>query len=199
MEHSQGDPGLPIAVINGQPVSALVNMGVNILCINYTAERNVQFDIIMNSSTVAHEVWSSTETLGWVCYNLTTRNIKRNVHVLVLRGIKSQSLLGLENASYLKLKIPLPTAELAQRQISVLHPHVAWPITKLQGWAQIVNYSSRSGTRKVSLKRLLEENDAILSNSETHCTYFHWKTFGMPLERCSHPSDILQVVTNLWS
>lgn len=67
-----------------------------------------------DSSIAVQQVTSSIRTLGRVNIHLQIGNVTKKVYVHVLRGMRTQLILGLDSASYFNLSVNLESKSVTQ-------------------------------------------------------------------------------------
>lgn len=153
-------------LINGKPVSPIFDTGASITCISETVFRNIQLQLINHTSITAPQVTSSSITLGRVCVQLTIGHTTKEVQVHVLRGMKIQLLLGLDNTACFDLKLDLSSGYLKQGDILAIHVQQTLPQTNTKRQQQDVDDSDLSPTQRASLDQLRKHED-IFSKCQT--------------------------------
>lgn len=90
-------------LINEQPVSAILNTGASITCVNEAVYINLQVQFINDSAITVQQVSSSMISLGRVPVHVKIGNVTKLLEVHVLQGMKAQLPFGLGSASCFNL------------------------------------------------------------------------------------------------
>lgn len=158
------------ALINGYPVSATLDTGATITCINEAVLKALHLQIMRNSCISVQQVTSSTKTLGRVNLKVQIGKVTREIQAHVLQGMKSNLLLGLDSACLFNLSLDLDTMTLRQGK-DILHSRTQNQTTvnkgaSLQG-VEVCDVLHLNKTQQLALKQLIHKYDDIFSKSQT--------------------------------
>lgn len=120
-----------------------------------------------DSSIAVQQVTSSIRTLGRVNIHLQIGNVTKKVYVHVLRGMRTQLILGLDSASYFNLSVNLESKSVTQGRQNLNLPDHNEKQTIEAPLMNTLTSENLSERESAVLDSLLNKYDEIFSKSQT--------------------------------
>ena len=149
-------------------MNATLDTGATITCISDAVFRELKLQLLKDPCISVQQVTSTTKTLGRVHIQLEIGKIKRAVQAHVLQGMKTEFLLGLDNASFFNLSLNLNTMTLLQDDEALHNPFENQKCVFSAGTTplQSIDVTYLSPSQQAALRDVLHSYEDIFSKSQ---------------------------------